>query len=299
MTRRTSLTRRARHLAALSVATLLTLTPTAHAADTVTIFDGDGGLIQQTCGATTEQIRIDASSFPSMSACFGMAKPTGWIATKITGSYGVVNNLTVPAHIAFKLPDGAVYWQETVAPGKVTTIDVGRTGSTVVEIQVTPVATSTGPATGTLTPSTDTAPNYISLRQATTPTAGRILRVNWNGITTTAMDRNAGFTDRLDGSFKVIPALDGSSCISLESAAYPGTYLTAPTATTLSLSHTPQPNRATWCPAPAATPATAQQLRLAADQTKTLAATTTGAVTLAGTTATGTAWFVDTALARP
>lgn len=297
MTHQTSRTRRT--LLALTAALLTALAPTAHAQDTVTIFDGDGGLVQQTCGAQTEQIRIDSSSFSSFSACFGLVKPTGWIATEITGSYGVVNNLTVPAHIAFKLPGGAVYWQETVEPGKVTTIDVGRTGSTVVEIQVAPVATSTGPATGSLTPSTDTAPNYISLRQATAPTAGRILRVSWNGITTTAMDRNSGFTDRLDGSFKVIPALDGSSCISLESAAYPGTYLTAPTATTLAVSTTPTPGRATWCPATVATPATAQQLRLAADQTKTLAVTTTGAVTLAGTTATGTAWFVDTALARP
>ncbi|VZH83987.1 AbfB domain-containing protein [Corynebacterium rouxii] len=192
-----------------------------------------------------------------------------------------------------------MYWQETVEPSKVATIDVGRFGSTVVEIQITPVTTSIGPATGTLTPSTDTAPNYISLRQATAPTAGRILRVNWNGITTTTMDRNSSFTDRLDGSFKAIPALDGSSCISLESAAYPGTYLTAPTATTLAVSHTPIPNRATWCPTTVATPATAQQLRLAADQTKTLAVNATGAVSLASTTTTGTAWFVDTALAHP
>ncbi|AKK03958.1 AbfB domain-containing protein [Corynebacterium epidermidicanis] len=289
---------RAQSLLPFALAMALSITPfTAQAADTVTIFDGDGGLVQQPCNAAGEQIRIDSSSFTTMSVCFGLTRPTGWIATHITGSYGVVNNLKVPAHIAFKLPDGAVYWQETVDPGKVATIDVARTGSTVVEIQVTPVSTNTGPATGTLTASTDAAPNYVSFRSANQVTSGTVMRVTWNGIGATTLDKNSAFTDRLDGTFKVVKGLDGSACVSLESASYPGAYLTAVSNTTLALSNTPAAARATFCPV-ATSPTSAQQLRLAADQTKALALSGS-AVTLASTSSPTAAWFVDSGLARP
>lgn len=84
----------------------------AQADETVTILDGDGGIVEEQCGIQPHQVRVDSSSLSSFSACFGLAKPTGWAAMSLTGSYGVVNNLTVAVNVAFKLPDGAVYWQD-------------------------------------------------------------------------------------------------------------------------------------------------------------------------------------------
>lgn len=107
----------------------------------VTITAGDGGLVQKDCATGAEYVRIDSSELENSKACFFLTKPTGWVAVNITGSYGVVNRLKVPVSVAFKLPDGEVYWQRVVEPGKIQSIDVGHNRSTVVEMQVTPVAT--------------------------------------------------------------------------------------------------------------------------------------------------------------
>jgi hypothetical protein len=123
-------------------------------------------------------------------------------------------------------------------------------------------------------------------------------------IHTSPLTRNSGFTDRLDGSFKVVRALDGSGCISLESAAYPDTYLHTTTgngSNGVAASINPDPTAATWCATDAATPVTGKYLASAADQSRVL---TTGTATNRALTTTTTrnaesAWFVDTALAFP
>ncbi|MCX2162569.1 AbfB domain-containing protein [Corynebacterium auriscanis] len=281
------------------LATSISITPTAHADDAVVILAGDGGIVQQHCGAQPQQIRVDSSSFSTFSACFGLVKPTGWAAVNITGSYGVVNNLTVPFNVAFKLPDGAVYWQDTVAPGQVKSVDVNNAGSTIVELHVFPVGTSNGASTATLTPGTTATPNYVSLRSASPTTPGRIVRVTWAGATTTALTRNSSFLDRLDGSFLVTKGLSDPACVSLQSAAYPGMYLQATSPTSFSLSLAPKAAGATWCANPATTPVTSTRLVWAADRTKALAVTSQGKLTLGTVDSADSRWFSDHALARP
>ncbi|OLT54278.1 hypothetical protein BJF89_17030 [Corynebacterium sp. CNJ-954] len=267
---------------------------------------GDGGLETKTCTASNPQVRIDSFDVPGTSACYELTAASGWVAVNITGSYGVINNLTSPVSVAFKLPDGAVYWQATIAPGEVHSIDVNRGGSTVVELQVAPVSSPNGPSTGNLDPGpdadgTDSADNVVSLRSAGNRVSGQVARINWNGVVTSPLTRNSGFTDRLDGSFKVVRALDGSGCISLESAAYPDTYLHTTTGNGVAASINPDPTAATWCATDAATPVTGKYLASAADQSRVL---TTGTATNRALTTTTTrnaesAWFVDTALAFP
>ncbi|HIW95880.1 MAG TPA: hypothetical protein H9867_05270 [Candidatus Corynebacterium gallistercoris] len=110
--------------AAVAFVAGLSATSAAQADDTVAILAGDGGIVEEKCGTQPQQIRIDSSSLSSFSACFSLAKPTGWAALNLPGSYGVVNNLTVAVDVAFKLPDGTVYWQDTVGPGQVKSVDV-------------------------------------------------------------------------------------------------------------------------------------------------------------------------------
>lgn len=263
----------------------------------------DGGLSEKTCNASSPQVRVDSFDVPGMAACYELTAASGWVAVNITGSYGVVNNLTSPVSVAFKLPDGAVYWQATVAPGEVHSIDVDRNGSTVVELQVSPVSSPNGPSTGELTPGPDADgnDNVVSLRSAGNRVAGQVARINWSGVVNSPLTRNSGFTDRLDGSFKVVDALDGSGCISLESAAYPDTYLHTTTGSGVAASINPDPTAATWCATDAATPVTGKYLASATNQSRVL---TTGTATNRPLTTTTTrnvesAWFVDTALAFP
>lgn len=271
----------------------------AHADESIDILAGDGGIIEQVCGVQPEQIRVDSSSLSRFSACFALTKPTGWAAMNITGSYGVVNNLHVPVNVAFKLPDGAVYWQDTVEPGQVKSVDVNSAGSTIVELHVSPVDTSTGSSTATLIPGTTATPNYVSLRSASTTTPGRVVRVTWSGATTASLTRNSSFLDRLDGSFLVTQGLSDPGCVSLQSAAYPGMYLQASSSSSFSLSSSPQPARATWCVNPAASPVTSTRLVWAADRTKALAVTRQGILTLGAIESADSRWFSDQALARP
>lgn len=267
---------------------------------------GDGGLETKTCNASSPQVRIDSFDVPGTSACYELTAASGWVAVNITGSYGVINNLTSPVSVAFKLPDGAVYWQATIAPGEVHSIDVNRGGSTVVELQVSPVSSPNGPSTGNLTPGPDADgnDNVVSLRSAGNRVSGQVARINWNGVITSPLTRNSGFTDRLDGSFKVVRALDGSGCISLESAAYPDTYLHATTgngSNGVAASINPDPTAATWCATDAATPVTGKYLASAADQSRVLSpsAATNRALTTTTNRNAESAWFVDTALAFP
>lgn len=289
------------HAAVAAAAALMTtaaFTAPALAQTTVDTIAGDGGLTQQTCGTQPQQIRVDSSSVQGMSACFGLTAPTGWVAVNITGSYGVVNNLTVPVAVAFKLPDGAVYFQQIIQPGQVRSVDVDRRGSTIVELQVTPVATSTGTSTATLTPAADKS-NVITLRSAGQLNPGRVLRISWAGVVLSALDRNSGFNDRLDASFAVVPALDGTQCVSLESAAYPGVFLTMSTTGAVQTATNPAPKSATWCASEATTTPTGVHLANASNQTRLLAAATGGKVTTSTTRSIDTVWFSDQALALP
>lgn len=264
----------------------------------VTIAAGDGGLVQKDCATGTEYVRVDSSELENSKACFFLTKATGWVAVNIKGSYGIVNHLKVPVAVAFKLPDGQVYWQRVVEPGKLQSIDVDNNLSTVVEIQVTPVATSTGAATGDLR--IDAAnPHVVSLRSAGRNAAGKILRLSWAGVELSDLDRNSGFNDRLDASFKVVPALDGSQCLSLEAAAYPGVYLTMQSNGSVAVVSNPNAKGATWCPAAVEETPTGTRLASALDQTRVLA--TRGSQGLTTTTArtTESVWFVDQGLALP
>ena len=284
----------------------LAATGTAGAApgvSTMSTTAGDGGLTEQNCDASAEQVRVDSFDVAGVSACYGLTAASGWVAVNITGSYGVINELSSPVSVAFKLPDGAVYWQATVAPGEVHSIDVDRNGSTVVELQVSPVSSPNGPSTGDLTPGPDDDgnDNVVSLRSAGNRVSGQVARISWNGVVNASLTRNSGFTDRLDGSFIVTDALDGSECISLESAAYPDTYLHTTSANGVAASVDPDPAAATWCATDASSPVTGKYLASATDQTRVL---TTGTATNGSLTTTTTrnaesAWFVDTALAYP
>lgn len=195
----------------------------AGAQTSVGITAGDGGLVERDCASGSDYVRVDSSSLPRSRACFFLVKSTGWVAVNVTGSYGIVNELKVPVSVAFKLPEGDVYWQRVIDPGAVQNIDVDRRGSTIVEIQVTPVATSTGAATGDLSVDTQ-SPNVVSLRSAGRVASGTMLRLSWTGVELSTLDRNSGFNDRLDASFRVVSALDGSQCVSLEAAGYPGIF---------------------------------------------------------------------------
>lgn len=294
---RTSFQRVATTIATLALG--LSMASFAQANDEVEILDGDGGIAQQQCDASAKQIRVDSSAFSTFSACFGLVKPTGWAAVNIQGSYGVVNNLDVPVNVAFKLPDGAVYWQDTIAPGELKSVDVDHRGSTIVELHVSPVGTSNGPSTSDTVPGTDSVPKYVSFRSAAPTTSGRILRINWFGATTTALDRNSRFLDRLDGSFKVVKGLADPGCVSLQSATFSGMYLQASAGSTFSLSPVPVAQNATWCPNTTASPATAIRLIWAADRTKALSVTSQGKLSLGSPDQAASNWFVDKALARP
>lgn len=273
------------------------ITPAA-AQDKVAVTAGDGGLVEQTCNASASQVRVDSSSVPGMSACFSLTAPTGWVAVNITGSYGVVNNLAVPVSVAFKLPDGAVYWQDTVAPGQVRSVDVDRRGSTVVELQVTPVASPSGPGTATLTPG-ENAPNIVSLRSAGVTAAGKTLRVAWSGVQLAGLDRNSGFNDRLDASFEVVEGLGQEGCVSLRSAAYPDVYLHTTGSGAVAASVDPDPMDATWCVTSATAPLTGVRLASAVDQTRVLTVGTGETATTTTQRNVESVWFVDPALAWP
>ncbi|KAB3523275.1 hypothetical protein GC425_01810 [Corynebacterium sp. zg254] len=286
-------------IAAVAVVASSAALPAATAEEAVSILAGDGGIITEHCGARAEQVRVDSSSLGSLSACFALVRPTGWAAMHLTGSYGLVNNLTVPVSVAFKLPDGAVYWQATVQPGQVSSVDVNNAGSTIVELHVSPVATSTGASTASLTPGTPGAPNYVSLRSASPATFGRVARVSWLGATTSDLTRNSSFPDRLDGSFLVTTGLSDPACISLESAAYPGTYLQATSRASVSLSAHPTPAHATWCAIPDSSVVTSTRLVWAADRSTALAVTPGGGLGLAAVNSADSRWFSDQALARP
>lgn len=266
-----------------------------------TIFNtrgGDGGLVEQTCDAAHEQVRIDSESAASLAVCFGLTAPTGWIAVNITGSYGVVNNLSVPVSVAFKLPAGAVYYQITIPPGQTRSVGVDRR-STVVELQVSPVSTSIGASSGNLTPSSPESENHVSLRSAGRDSPGRFVRVSWAGMQLSRLDRNSRFHDRLDASFKVTAALDGSECVSLESATYPETYLTMDSTGSVTAAFNPDPGGATWCPTPAEVTPTGVHLAAATDQSRLLAANKTATVSTANTRTIESVWFTDEALAIP
>ncbi|MBC2682345.1 AbfB domain-containing protein [Corynebacterium anserum] len=286
-------------LAAIVLTASINTASAAQADIPVKILAGDGGIVQEQCGKQPQQIRVDSSSVSTFSVCFALTKPTGWAAMNLTGSYGVVNNLTVDVNVAFKLPDGAVYWQDAVHPGQAKSIDVNNAGSTIVELQVIPVATNNGASSATLIPGTDDAPNYVSLRSASAAASGRTVRVTWAGVTTTPLSRNSSFLDRLDGSFLVAKGLSDPACVSLESAAYPGMYLQATSPTDFSLSSTPSASHATWCPNPATTPVTSTRLVWATDRTKALAITSQGSLVLGAVDSADSRWFTDQALARP
>jgi len=264
----------------------------------VDITAGDGGLEQKDCAAGAEYVRVDSSALENSKACFFLIKPTGWVAVNITGSYGIVNRLKVPVAVAFKLPDGQVYWQRIIEPGKLQSIDVDNNLSTVVEIQVTPVATSTGAATGDLTVDT-VNPHVVSLRSAGRNAAGKILRLSWAGVELSSLDRNSGFNDRLDASFKVVPARDGSQCVSLEAATYPGVFLTMQSNGSVIVQSNPNDKGATWCPSSVSETPTGTRFASALNQTRVLTTSGTGGVATTTTRTAESVWFVDQGLALP
>lgn len=283
-------------IAVIACAALTTLP--ASAQEKVTVNAGDGGLVEAICGSTSTQVRVDSASVAGMSACFELNAPTGWVAVNITGSYGVVNNLNVPVSVAFKLPDGEVYWQQVIQPGQVRSVDVDRHGSTIVELQVTPVASPTGASTGNLTASAE-QPNYVTLRSAGTLTSGQVMRVGWSGVEMAPLDRNSGFNNRLDASFKVVDALNGSECISLESASYPGVYLIMDNGGAVSTSYQPNPQQASWCPTSVDTPPTGVRLASAVNQSRVLTVSTGGKLSTSTVRTNESIWFTDQALALP
>lgn len=270
----------------------------AVAETSVDITAGDGGIVQKDCATGVEYVRVDSSELENSKACFFLTKPTGWVAVNITGSYGIVNRLKVPVSVAFKLPDGQVYWQRVIEPGKLQSIDVDNNLSTVVEIQVTPVATSAGAATGDLTINTAN-PHVVSLRSAGRNAAGKTLRLSWAGVELTSLDRNSGFNDRLDASFKVVPARDGSQCVSLEAAAYPGVYLTMQPNGSVTVQSNPNAKGATWCPSAAEETPTGTRLASALNQTRVLTTSGSQGVTTTTSRTSESVWFVDQALALP
>ncbi|MDN8578875.1 AbfB domain-containing protein [Corynebacterium bovis] len=264
----------------------------------VTATAGDGGLVPRPCGADPVQVRVDSSDVPGLSVCYSLVRATGWVATGITGSYGVVNSLDVPVSVAFAMSDGAVFWQRTVPPGAVQSVDVDRRGSTVVELQVSPVDSPSGRGTASLVPGTG-APNLVTLRSAGRSRPGQSLRITWADVRTDALTRNSGFTDRLDASFEVVAGPARPGCVTLRSAAYPGVVLQAGSGSQVVATSTPDPARSTWCVSAVASPPTGVRLVSAADQRRALTVSRTGVVSTTTSRDGDTVWFVDPALARP
>lgn len=269
----------------------------------VPVTDTDGGIVEQDCVNDAPQLRVDSSDLPGRAGCFGLIHDSGWVALRITGAFGVVNHLTQPVAVSFKLPSGAVYWTTVVGPGEVRAIDINRAQSTVVELMVAPVASSTGPSSAVLAPPGDgEGPRVVSLRSASSSTRPLMLRVSWSGIGVSELNRNSPFTDRLDAAFIVRRGIADPECVSLETAAYPGAFLQASSVDGrggVELSIVPDPAAATWCVSPVESPPTAVRLLSGTDQTFALAIERTGDVTVAASYSDESLWFVDRALAYP
>lgn len=114
-----------------------------------------------------------------------------------------------------------------------------------------------------------------------------------------ALTRNSDFVDRLDASFVVRQGRSDRSCVSLESAAYPGVWLATTGSGRVGVVHDPSDAAATWCPVPVRSPATGTRLISAADRTQALSVSTAGVVGVTTQLDASSVWFVDAGLALP
>lgn len=223
-------------LASLTIATALTTPATAQ-----TITDGDNGIVEKACDFRASQIQLDTSSRTGPT-CFETTG-TGWARMNVGEVYGVYNRSEYPVTIAFRLPEGQVFWQETIAAGSVRTLDIDRSRSRVIEMIIGSVASSTGQGSGILQTGESVT---FSRRHVLTPGAlgfdvfGDNAQLRPYGV-------NSGFEDRLDATFILQPGLSDPSCFSLETANYTGVYLTADVSGAVARQVSPQPDKATWC----------------------------------------------------
>lgn len=268
----------------------------ASAAEVDTLKKGDGGIVAQPCGEGAAQIRIDSADASDYSECFALVKEAGWLSLRITGSYGVANNLTIPVAVAFKLPDGAVYWSTVVEPGEIRSIDVNNSMSTVVELQAGVLPPPHGGSTEELAGSKSGKTQIVSFRD---PTSGHYLRSSWLGFRLDPLTRNSQFEDRLDAAFVVREGKSDPACFSFELGSSPGTFLMVDTSGQRLVARTQvEAQAATWCPSNVTSPPTGIRLVNQSDQ-RLVISRTDNTVTVSPDRSSSSVWFVDAALAQP
>ncbi|BAV24458.1 MULTISPECIES: AbfB domain-containing protein [Corynebacterium] len=255
--------------------------------------DGDGGIAATTCNYGRAQIQLDTSN-PGGSVCFETTG-TGWIRTDIEKVYGVYNRSSFDVVIAFRLVEGSVFWQETIKAGTVRTLDVDRSRSRVIEMMVGTPSSTSGQGQGVIEDGAS-----VSFYQSGFLSSGTLgFDVFDDKAKLKSVGQNSGFEDRLDASFVVQPGLSDDSCVSFQSAAYPGMYLQAAAASGGGVIRTMNTvaNRATWC----VTHASSTQVRLqVADGTgRWLENDILGSVTLRTASSNNGLWRLDRGLADP
>ncbi|WP_143336574.1 AbfB domain-containing protein [Corynebacterium pacaense] len=209
--------------------------------------------------------------------------------------YGIYNRSASDVAVAFRLPEGNVFWQETIAAGAVRTLDVDRARSRVIEMVVgTPSATS-GQGQGII--QEGSAVSFYNSAFLSQGTLG--FDVFDDKAKLKSVNQNSGFEDRLDASFVVRAGLSDPSCVSLQSASYPGVYLQAAAATAGGVVRTSSPvaNRATWCVTEVNS--TQVRLRLADGTGRWLENTGLGSVGLKSNSSNSGLWRLDRGLADP
>lgn len=200
------------------------------------------GASQQPCSLAKKQIHIDTSSRDG-AICFDVAHPS-FIRLDVTQAYGVRNRTDFDVSVAFRINEGAVFWQETLRPNGLRTLDVDRKRTRVIELMVGDPGVLSAPQS----PGVD---KLVSIAQEAD---GKWQYVGMNAGDDRAriqrLSLGSSFEDRLDATFKIRPALDRNqtTCFSLESVSYPGSYLTIDTPLgAVARKVAPQPQSATWC----------------------------------------------------
>lgn len=184
------------------------------------------------CSLAKPQLQIDISRRPG-AMCFSIAGP-GHISIDIPGAYGVFNRTDLEVKVAFRLDQGAVYWQETVPAGAVRTVDVDRRRSRVIELSVG--------ASGQPVPASIADGNLMSFWSN-----GHVLGFSPGSDQPEllSVDFSSDFEDRLDSTFYSRSTGDG--CFRFESAFYPGVFLAVGQYNILERNSQARIERSTWC----------------------------------------------------
>lgn len=194
------------------------------------------------CDASRAQVQIDTTSRHG-SMCFELER-NSLARVNVEKAYGVHNRSDQTIYIALRTNEGMVFWELELAPGELSTLDVDRRRSRVVEIR----AGQPGQP-GTISRLEEGELVSFSVSGGS---GNRFLGFapgqERAGIQELSLASN--FEDRLDATFRVRSPLDPSrpECRSFEMVNYPGVYLTVVNVLGTTLrSVNPDPQAATWC----------------------------------------------------